>query len=381
MFRVGTTQKQETFLDDRSAFEFKRLVETVGGEAALRVLAARQSMDDGMPTLREWTAKYLDQDSGLLTGIEPGTRAGYETIAERSFLKVLGDFPVDAVGKPEVGRWLAWQEKQPSSRSAGKSVSAKTIRNYHAVLSSVLASAVDHGLRPDNPAYRTRLTEGTRREGVFLTPDEFATILHFIPHYYEGLFVFLAGTGCRWGEATAITWADLNLRSHPATVRINKAWKKGPTSAPILKQPKSRKARRTISITDDTVAALGTPGRADELVFRGRQSGTHLWYGSTRYRVWEPAVAKARDAEACAREGLEPIDKTPTIHDLRHSHASWLIAAGVPLPNIQTRLGHEKITTTVDVYGHLAPEAHQQMADVIAHTLTGIRPLRQLSPA
>ncbi|MCA0329475.1 MAG: tyrosine-type recombinase/integrase [Actinobacteria bacterium] len=45
------------------------------------------------------------------------------------------------------------------------------------------------------------------------------------------------------------------------------------------------------------------------------------------------------------------------MHDLRHSHASWLIAAGVPLPVIQRRLGHESIQTTVDVYGHLAPDA------------------------
>ncbi len=41
------------------------------------------------------------------------------------------------------------------------------------------------------------------------------------------------------------------------------------------------------------------------------------------------------------------------MHDLRHSHASWLIAAKVPLPAIQGRLGHESITTTVDRYGHL----------------------------
>ena len=45
------------------------------------------------------------------------------------------------------------------------------------------------------------------------------------------------------------------------------------------------------------------------------------------------------------------------VHDLRHTHASWLIAAGVPLPVIQRRLGHESITTTVDRYGHLAPDS------------------------
>jgi integrase len=44
------------------------------------------------------------------------------------------------------------------------------------------------------------------------------------------------------------------------------------------------------------------------------------------------------------------------VHDLRHTHAAWLIAEGRPLPSIQARLGHESITTTIDRYGHLMPD-------------------------
>ncbi|MCC4909096.1 tyrosine-type recombinase/integrase [Microbacterium sp. cx-59] len=61
----------------------------------------------------------------------------------------------------------------------------------------------------------------------------------------------------------------------------------------------------------------------------------------------------------------------PNIHDLRHSHTSWLIAAGVPLPYLQARLGHESIMTTVGTYGHLQPDAHVQMAEAISQTLAG----------
>ena len=67
--------------------------------------------------------------------------------------------------------------------------------------------------------------------------------------------------------------------------------------------------------------------------------------GNFRWRIWSKAVEDAK------------LGKKPRIHDLRHSHASWLIAAGVPLPVIQRRMGHESIQTTVDVYGHLAPDA------------------------
>ncbi|WP_308491005.1 tyrosine-type recombinase/integrase [Microbacterium terrisoli] len=343
------------------------------------MLEARQNPDaNDTPTLRAFTAHYLDPASGLLTGVTDGTRHGYERIAALSFLNVLGDYPVNAIGKEDVGRWIAWQEKQPSARRDGP-VSAKTLRNYHALLSAVLASAVDLKHMDSNPAYRTRLSEGVRREGVFLTRDEFATILHFIPQRYEGLFLFLAGTGCRWGEATALTWGNVDLTAHPPTARIEKAWKKGPTGRPVLAQPKSKRGRRTVSLSADVVDAMGTPRPADQLVFRGPLSGTHLWYGPTRSRVWEPAVQKAQDAALCAEEGLTPIRKTPHIHDLRHSHASWLIARGVPLPYVQARLGHESINTTVGVYGHLQPDAHVQMADIVTEALEGVRPLRQVT--
>ena len=62
------------------------------------------------------------------------------------------------------------------------------------------------------------------------------------------------------------------------------------------------------------------------------------------------------------------------MHDLRHSHASALIAAGIPLPVIQRRLGHESIQTTVDVYGHLAPEAYAGAASAIDLSLTQALP-------
>lgn len=378
-FRVNGSVTQESFLTLEIAEEFGRLVDKVGGEAARRVLAARRNASRTIPTLREFTARYLDATSGLLTGIEPGTRAGYERAAERSFLPILGDFPVDALTKVDVGRWVSWQEGQPSSARAGQTVAAKTVRNYHAILSSVLAAAVEEGLRTDNPAYRTRLSRGTKREGVFLSPTEFATLLHFIPQRYEGLVMFLAGTGCRWGEATAITWGDINLHARNPTARIDKAWKKSTTGAPVLKHPKSSRSRRTIALSADVIAALGTPGRSDELVFPGQFSGGHLWYGRFRTSAWMPAVTKAMDSARCATEGLTPLRVAPRIHDLRHSHASWLIADGTPLTYVQARLGHESIQTTSNVYGHLQPDAHAQMADSISRTLANVRPLRPIS--
>ncbi|MCC4250515.1 MULTISPECIES: tyrosine-type recombinase/integrase [Microbacterium] len=383
-FRIDGQMCQETFPDEGggkgiAAHEFGALVDRVGGRAARTVLLARNAAPADMPSLREFMTRYLDPESGLLSGVTDGTRDGYRRAAGRSFLNILGDHPLDAITKTDVARWIAWQEKQPSVHRAGQLVAAKTIKNYHGILSAALASAVAEKIIVANPAYKTKLTEGVKKEATFLTPAEFETILHFTPEYYRPLVHFLGGTGARWGEATAVTWNDIQLAVSPPTVRIVKAWKKGATAARELGVTKSKAGRRSVSLYPDLVDALGTPGRGDQLIFRGKVSGDAIWYRRFRASTWIPTLRRAQDIELCKEAGLTPLRQNPTIHDLRHSHASWLIAAGVPLPYIQARLGHEKITTTVGVYGHLVPDAHAKMADAIGDILgSGKSTLRAL---
>jgi integrase len=61
----------------------------------------------------------------------------------------------------------------------------------------------------------------------------------------------------------------------------------------------------------------------------------------------------------------------PRVHDLRHTRASWLVRAGVPLPVVQQHLGHENINTTIGLYAHIDRRSMQTAADVIGHALGG----------
>ena len=234
------------------------------------------------------------------------------------------------------------------------------MRNYHALLSNVLEAAKKRKLIIDNPAKGARITEGERREGVFLTPYEFDRILqHVLPHY-QPLVVFLVDTGCRWGEATALTWGDINLSVLPPTARISKAWKKGVDGRPVLGPPKSKKSRRTVPLGELALDYLPAHGRPDDLVFPGVEGG-RLWYGMFNTRIWKRAVARA------------DIGKTPNIHDLRHTAASWLIIGGTPITEVQAQLGHEKIDTTASVYSHLSPDTHVNRVRVMNAATQGIR--------
>jgi integrase len=227
----------------------------------------------------------------------------------------------------------------------------------------MLTAATRAGHMQGNPARGTRLGRSMPQEMVLITAAEFEAIHAQLPDYAKPLARFLVGTGMRWGEATALTWADVNLTVRPATARVMKAWKRGVNGSPELDFTKTRKSIRTVSLPPQVVAAMGAPGRPGDLIFPGPGGiGQQAWTKRFHRLAWYPAV------EASG------VGKRPRVHDLRHAQSSWLIAEGVPLPWIQQRLGHEKITTTVDTYGHLTPEAHEQMALVMQQVFERAQP-------
>lgn len=370
-FRINGKMVGENFGDpqntasvnEKAAREFGELVDRVGGAEARKILTSRRGAGGKIPTFADFTADYLNPSSGLLTGIQPGTRHGYESIARNSFLPILGEYPINAIDKADIGKWVDWQEKQPSTARKGQLIAAKTVRNYHALLSNIFAAAVDLGYRTDNPAKKTRISAGIAREPVFLSRDEFQELWEAVDPYYKPLVAFLAASQTRWSEATALTWGDVNTDTTPPTVRINKAWKKNPGGTPIISVTKSKKGRRTIALWPEVITQLGERGPADQLVFPAKRTGGKIWYSSFNGRIWRNAI---RDS------GLT---KDPNIHDLRHTGASWLIADGQPLPFIQERLGHENITTTISVYGHLLPDAHTRMAASLQGIMSNVLPV------
>ena len=121
-----------------------------------------------------------------------------------------------------------------------------------------------------------------------------------------------------------------------------------------------------VVIVDVAASTLGNLDLAGEWVFTNSGRG---WRGGPSDPVraqnfhsnaWGPALAKATE------KGLT---KKPRVHDLRHTNASWLIQAGVPLTVIQRHLGHESIQTTSDRYGHLDRSSSRVVADVVGEAL------------
>jgi integrase len=146
------------------------------------------------------------------------------------------------------------------------------------------------------------------------------------------------------------------------TVDIRRAWRYVAGEGYQLGPPKTRRSTRTIDVAATTLVKFDLTG---DWVFTNSGRGGHGDDGPVRTynfnsNVWVPALVRAKEA------GLT---KRPRVHDLRHTNASWLIQAGVPLPVIQRHLGHQSIQTTVDRYGHLDRRSSRVVADVVGKAL------------
>lgn len=344
----GSVVTYETFTSREEAEKFGRLVDAIGGAQARAARNASTRSAVTVPTLATWLERHL---ATLGASATPGTVAEYRRLAARTWLPRLGALPLDAVTRDAVIGWVAWQRKQPTVR--GGVYSTKSLGNAQRLLSSVMASAVEADVIVKNPARGVPLPKDQApHERVFLTDSEVARLVHEITPYWRPLVGFLFGTGCRFGEATALRGGDFDLDADQPVVRVHRAWKKGETGV-YLGAPKSRRGIRTVTI-DRTLVELVRPlvdaaGR-EGLVFVGR-TGARVQSQHFHTRVWSPAIERA---------GL---GKKPRIHDARHSHVAALIARGTSLVVIQRRLGHEDISTTINTYGHLAADAHAGAAE------------------
>ena len=345
MFRHAGKQRSLTFNSEAAAEKWRKLLDALGWDEAKKWLDQSEATDEA--TLLTYCHSYIEH----LTGVTTGTKTTYKRYLKNHFAEI-GLKPLSSIDANTVSKWL--------NALADKGLSGKSIANLHAFLSGALETAVRDDLIPKNASKGLRLpkTHSVAQEMVFLTQGEFYDLLPLIDEFYHPLVLTLVGTGMRFGEATALTVADVNFTTN--SIRINKAWKMTGGTKRELGVPKTKRSNRTVAFPNQVAEALKPScegRRRDALIFTNRHGKV------LAHNVFHPVWFKASGAFA-ETSGIHP-----RIHDLRHTFASWAISSGVPLPVIQRQLGHESITTTVDRYGHLMRSDFEALATSIGSFL------------
>lgn len=365
-WRENGKRQEQTYSIEQDAINFRAKVEAYGNQWPPGEDPRPTAPADRL-TFAEWAEQAITQRERA----NERTKADYRRDLERHLIPMLGHLPVDDISEENATAWLA------DRRAAG--LSDKTVRNLHGFASSIMADALSHypPLCRRNPfAQRIGKRAAVKvEEMVFLTPPEFASVLNRVREEYAPLIRFLAGTGLRFGEATALQVRDVDLLGKRKTVTVTKAWKRTGSSEYVVGEPKTSRSRRTLSLSSELVEMLiplVASRKGSELLFCGPH-GLRLPHSEVYKRGWAPAVARARVCDACyepQRTKRNPnerpripkhcdcdgvLEKRPRIHDLRHSWVSWMIAEDLELPIISRRAGHSSITITMDRYGHLDP--------------------------
>ena len=238
---------------------------------------------------------------------------------------------------------------------AKEGLAVKTKRNIRNVLNGIMVLAVQENVIGFNPLTKIPVFRETKKENRrALTGEEVHQLLHALDAYYEKKknyknvnmliypYVYLAiYTGARRGELCALTWDDIDVEK--CTVSINKSINEHLD----IEVPKTTNAYRVNVIPKDVMAKL--------LPFKDSKCNK-VFHTCTGEYIKPSNIARAF-------RNILKFSALPHIclHELRHTHATLALRAGVPITDISKQLGHASISTTLDFYSHASNESSENV--------------------
>ena len=302
--------------------------------------------------LEEWLSGYVD------CNCSPRTKASYEYMVRRHVSPKLGSIPLSQLETRHVQAF--YSRLRVDGRIKGDSpLSSTTIRYCHTILSEAINHAVKMGLVARNVAQAADLPKPENRAMPTLAPDDVPKFLQFAEETpYFIFFYTLLYTGMRRGEALALKWK--NLDPDLATVSVVESGYKLKKEY-IIKEPKTPHSRRQIALSPTLAIALRKHREREEAVrlTLGRPlSDQDFVFAHPDGTPLAPDTVTHAFAKILARAGLPHV----RLHDLRHTHATIMLRAGVHPKIVSERLGHSSIRITLDTYSHVLPGLQEAAA-------------------
>jgi integrase len=331
----------------------------------LRTLDTGEHVDPTRMTTGRWLTTWLET---VRHEVASRSYERYAGIVNQHLVPALGQLPITKLAPSHIQGF--YNELAIGGRRDGKSgsLAARSRRQIHRVLSTALSRAVEQQVIARNPCdvFRKRLPKVERTEMMTLSADQSHRLLEaaWCSELYLPILVALA-TGMRRGEVLALRWRNVDFER--ASVRVIESLEQTSASGLRFKPPKSNRAR---TITLPTFAV-------DELRRLKREQAENLL---------ALGVRQSENTLLCARADGEPttpvslthafwrlvrkLDGVPQVrfHDLRHTHATQLLLAGVHPRIAQERLGHSTVALTLDLYSHVTGTMQEDAAAKINAT-------------
>lgn len=350
-WRQDGKEVSETFKTRANAIKFRDLVDAAGQRYPAGWIPRHGFAEKATsgPTLADWFERAIN------ARVRPNerTKADYRRDFARHVPEWLAGKSIDQITNEDVGLWLNGLK---DSLYRGGPIGNKTRHNIHNMVSGAMRDAQRDGLITRNPfeGRMSGISTKPTEEMVFLTPEEFTFVRGYVTPYYRDFITLLFGTGLRISEATALHPSAVQIER--GRLHIHQAWKRAPKGrSGKIGDTKTDRSNRYVSLSEGQLDLLKPRLGDPELVFRNMHR-TIINGNTFNYDIWRPAVNKAR------KDGL---DKKPRVHDLRHSHASVLLANGMSMMAVSRRLGHSGIKVRDERYAHLLPSVDEQMRDVL----------------
>jgi len=284
----------------------------------------------------EFSDKWL-QDYAKLR-VKPRTYNDYEQVVKNHLVPFFGKQMLESMSPVDVQEYV--------SQKVRSGLSARTVNKTITTLKTMLTHAVKWGYIRESPARFVERPRQARREMDYLSPEEVKRLLAAASPEYYPLFATAVLTGARQGELLALRWGDWDPEKDTLYIRRSYHPEQG------FSEPKSKASERAVNVTPELANILSahkenTGGAPNDLIFHNR-AGNPIYHQNMMTREFHPALERA---------GIRRV----RFHDLRHTFAALMISMDANMKWLQHQMGHASITTTMDRYGHLLPDAHNAM--------------------
>ena len=267
----------------------------------------------------------------------------YRAVVQGHVQHSLGSCRVEELNVMTIEGYLRDQLQAGLSRS--------TIILHKAVLGQICQYAIRHGLLSDNPVAASTTPGRATRRARAMSLEEACTLVNAVRgDPLEVLYLLALSLGLRSGEVRALRWHDIDLTAGSLVVQ------RAPDGA--ANGTKTPTSFRVLPIPAYALAALrrhtATTERLEGLLYSGPDGSPITAYTLTR-----------RFQRNLRQAGLPKM----RFHDLRHTFATFAIASGANLKVVSDILGHSRIATTADIYGHVLPSVQRKTVEAVASLL------------